>query len=260
MTTSGRAIKYNRRTGESELIDPKNVQFVDDKFGIRPGRALDKEVFQEGQEAACALPRASAKCSTSSARASTDIDLSGLRAGQKPRPKENQASRGCEPRLAVSHSIHFAGADDMAAVCPLRAAERRRKCCSPLRGGRGQPPPWSSCIWRTRGCRSRGRSHRHQQRASGRLLRRTGSAPPRHPGGSTLSRRPRPPRMLEQPHSIAMPDLLEVVGIVDACREEHPGPFARLTRAARAGCRGAGHPIHGRECRGTQPCTRRRTG
>ena len=58
VTTSGRAIKYNRRTGESELIDPKNIQFVDDKFGIRPGRALDRRGSQEGQEAARALPRA----------------------------------------------------------------------------------------------------------------------------------------------------------------------------------------------------------
>jgi hypothetical protein len=50
VTTSGRAVKYNRKTGESELIDPKNVQFVDDKFGVRPGRALETEAPKKGKK------------------------------------------------------------------------------------------------------------------------------------------------------------------------------------------------------------------
>jgi hypothetical protein len=39
-TASGNTVWYNRRTGESVVDDPKTVQFVDDKFGIRPGRSV----------------------------------------------------------------------------------------------------------------------------------------------------------------------------------------------------------------------------
>jgi hypothetical protein len=41
-TASGTTLWYNRRTGESEVNDPKVVQFVDDKFGLRPGRVVPK--------------------------------------------------------------------------------------------------------------------------------------------------------------------------------------------------------------------------
>jgi hypothetical protein len=36
-TASGRTLWYNRKTGESEVNNPNVVQFVDDKFGVRPG-------------------------------------------------------------------------------------------------------------------------------------------------------------------------------------------------------------------------------
>jgi hypothetical protein len=38
-TATGRTLWYNRRTGESEVNNPNVVQFVDDKFGMRPGWA-----------------------------------------------------------------------------------------------------------------------------------------------------------------------------------------------------------------------------
>jgi lipopolysaccharide export system protein LptA len=41
-TATGRTLKYNRRTGESEVDNPNVVQFVDDKFGVRPGWATPK--------------------------------------------------------------------------------------------------------------------------------------------------------------------------------------------------------------------------
>jgi hypothetical protein len=43
VTASGDAVWYNRKTGESQVIDPKTVQFVDDKFGARPTRQPVKE-------------------------------------------------------------------------------------------------------------------------------------------------------------------------------------------------------------------------
>ena len=50
VTASGSAVKYNRRTGESQVVDPKSIQFVDDKFGIRPGRALREEEPKKGKK------------------------------------------------------------------------------------------------------------------------------------------------------------------------------------------------------------------
>ena len=50
VTASGSAVKYNRRTGESQVVDPKSVQFVDDKFGIRPGRAVASEPPKKGKK------------------------------------------------------------------------------------------------------------------------------------------------------------------------------------------------------------------
>jgi hypothetical protein len=35
--TTGDAAWYNRNTGESQLIDPKSIQLVDAKYGMRPG-------------------------------------------------------------------------------------------------------------------------------------------------------------------------------------------------------------------------------
>src|SRR5262249_53522890 len=37
---SGAAAWYNRKTGESQVVDPQTIQFVDNKYGIRPGPAV----------------------------------------------------------------------------------------------------------------------------------------------------------------------------------------------------------------------------
>ncbi len=47
---SGDAIWYNRKTGESQVVDPKSFQFVDHKFGARPTRNAVKEELKKGKK------------------------------------------------------------------------------------------------------------------------------------------------------------------------------------------------------------------
>ena len=76
VTVSGSAVRYNRKTGESQVFDPKSVQFVDDKFGIRPGRAIEKEAPKKGKKPL--VPFRGPGRATSSARASTGIDFKAV--------------------------------------------------------------------------------------------------------------------------------------------------------------------------------------
>lgn len=42
-TNHGNAAWYNRRTGAAEIVNPSSIQFVDDKYGVRPGLAVAQD-------------------------------------------------------------------------------------------------------------------------------------------------------------------------------------------------------------------------